>query len=50
MQGRHKAPATSDIAGYFPCFAGYDLSVKRENVGRGGGGMVLLPPQCRLLS
>lgn len=39
VQGWQKTPATEDIAGY-------DLPVKRENV---GGGMVLLPPECRLL-
>ena len=47
MQGCQKAPLTRDITGYFPSFAGYDLPVKREDV---GGKIVLLPPQCCLLS
>ena len=40
-QGCQKALATSDIAGYFLSFTGYDLLVKGENIWQK---IVLLPP------
>ena len=33
QHGCQKAPATINITGYFTSFAGYNLLVKRENVG-----------------